>query len=459
MNRIESRAAFSLAGIFSLRMLGLFMIYPVFTFYAQNLTGSTPTTVGLALGAYGLTQAILQIPFGFASDRIGRKRMIALGLLIFAAGSVVAALSTTIYGVIFGRILQGAGAVGSTILALNADLTHEESRTKAMATIGLTIGLAFALALVAGPLLNAWVGVPGIFWFTALLAIAGIAVLYLVTPTPRNVRSHRDTQAVPALFGRVLADGELLRLDFAIFALHAILTASFIALPNMLRGVLGIHQDWQWIIYLPTLAVSVALMIPAVILAEAKRRMKPVFVASVAVLCLTPAVFAVYRDSLVEILVLLTLFFAAFNIMEASLPSLISKVAPADAKGTAMGIYSSSQFLGIFIGGTVGGWAYGFLGEPGVFGFCALVGAVWLIVAISMPQPRFARTHMVNVGVIGDDEARRLAAEIETVDGVFEAVVVPDDEVAYIKFDGKVVAPDALNRFARPSHDAAAQSA
>lgn len=447
MNKLETRAAFSLAGIFSLRMLGLFMIYPVFTFYAKGLTGSTPTTVGLALGAYGLTQAILQIPFGFASDRIGRKRMIAVGLLIFAFGSVVAALSGSIYGVILGRILQGAGAVGSTILALNADLTREESRTKAMATIGLTIGLAFALALVAGPVLNAWVGVSGIFWFTAILALLGIAVLYAIVPNPRAARSHRDTQAVPALFKRVLTNSELLRLDFAIFALHAILTASFIALPNLLLNVMGIHQNYQWIVYLPTLALSVAIMIPAIIVAEAKRKMKPVFVSSVVVLLLAPAILALYHQSLWLILVLLTLFFAAFNIMEASLPSLISKVAPADAKGTAMGVYSSSQFFGIFIGGTVGGWAYGVGATSGVFTFCAIVAAVWLVIAATMPKPRFARTHMVNVGRVDDDHARRLAGEIEAIAGVFEAVVVPDDGVAYIKFDGKMVEPDVFNRF------------
>lgn len=448
MNKLETRAAFSLAGIFSLRMLGLFMIYPVFTFYAKDLTGSTPTLIGLALGAYGLTQALLQIPFGFASDRFGRKRMIAAGMLLFALGSVVAALSGSIYGVIFGRILQGAGAVGSTILALNADLTREESRTKAMATIGLTIGLSFAVALVAGPVLNAWIGVSGIFWFTACLALIGIAVLYTVVPNPPLARSHRDTQAVPALFKRVLSNPELLRLDFAIFALHAILTASFIALPNLLLNVGGIHQDYQWVVYLPVLALGVALMIPTIIVAEAKRKMKPVFVGAVAILFVTQVVLAFYHSNLTLIIVLMVFFFAAFNTMEASLPSLISKVAPADAKGTAMGVYSSSQFFGIFVGGTIGGWAYGADGTSGVFTFCAIVAAVWLVVAATMPKPRFARTHMVNVGRISDSEARRLAGEIETIDGVFEAVVVPDDGVAYIKFDGKVVETDVFSRFA-----------
>ena len=445
MNKIETRAAFSLAGIFSLRMLGLFMIYPVFTFYANGLTGSTPTTVGLALGAYGLTQAMLQIPFGFLSDRVGRKRMIAFGMLLFALGSVVAAMSHSIYGVIFGRILQGSGAVGSTILALNADLTREESRTKAMATIGLTIGLSFAVALVAGPVLNAWIGVSGIFWFTACLALLGIGVLYSVVPNPPLARSHRDTQAVPALFKRVLTNSELLRLDFAIFALHGILTASFIALPNLLVNVVGIHQNDQWMIYLPVLLLGVALMIPTIIVAEAKRKMKPVFVTAVAILFITQAVLAVYHSNVVLIVVLMVAFFAAFNTMEASLPSLISKVAPADAKGTAMGVYSSSQFFGIFIGGTIGGWAYGVDGTSGVFTFCAILSAVWLVVAATMPAPRFARTHMLKVGPLSDEQARRLAAEIEAVNGVFEAVVVPADGVAYIKFDGKIVEPETLN--------------
>lgn len=454
MNKFETRAAFSLAGIFSLRMLGLFMIYPVFTFYAKGLSGSTPTLIGLALGAYGLTQALLQIPFGFLSDRFGRKRMIAAGMLLFALGSVVAALSGSIYGVIFGRILQGAGAVGSTILALNADLTREESRTKAMAIIGLTIGLSFAVALVAGPVLNAWIGVSGIFWFTACLALVGISVLYGVVPNPPRARSHRDTQAVPALFKRVLTNSELLRLDFAIFSLHAILTASFIALPNLLLNVGGIHQDYQWVIYLPVLVVGVALMIPTIIVAEAKRQMKPVFVGAVAVLFITQAILAIDHSSLILIVALMVLFFAAFNIMEASLPSLISKVAPADAKGTAMGVYSSSQFFGIFVGGTIGGWAYGAGGTSGVFTFCAIVAAIWLLVAATMPKPRFARTHMVNVGQISDSEARRLAGEIETIDGVFEAVVVPDDGVAYIKFDGKMVDTDAFSRFSVQPADA-----
>ncbi|GAB3680221.1 MFS transporter [Salinisphaera aquimarina] len=447
MTKFETRAAFSLAGIFSLRMLGLFMIYPVFTFYANRLDGSTPVTVGLALGAYGLTQAMLQIPFGMLSDRFGRKPMITIGLVIFAFGSVVAAMSGTIYGVILGRVLQGAGAVGSVILALGADLTREEVRTKTMAVIGMTIGLSFAVALVVGPLLNAVVGVSGIFWLTAVLALLGIGVLYGVTPQPTALRSHRDTGAVPALFARVLGDGQLLRLDFGIFSLHAILTASFIALPNVLHDVLGIDQAHQWMVYLPVLLASVALMVPMIIIAEAKRKMKPVFIGAIVVLGMSQVALLMWHASLVELVIVLTLFFAAFNTMEASLPSLISKVAPAEAKGTAMGVYSSSQFFGIFIGGTVGGWAYGIDGPSGVFIFSAIAALLWFAVAVTMKAPRFTQSRMLKVDVADKAEADRLTAELLGQPGVVEAVVVPEDGVAYLKIDSERADDVDLDKF------------
>ncbi|MES1926164.1 MFS transporter [Salinisphaera sp. T31B1] len=452
MTKFETRAAFSLAGIFSLRMLGLFMIYPVFTFYANTLEGSTPVTVGLALGAYGLTQALLQIPFGMLSDRFGRKPMITVGLIIFALGSVVAALSGSITGVIIGRVLQGAGAVGSVILALGADLTREEARTKTMAVIGMTIGLSFAVALVVGPLLNAVVGVAGIFWLTAVLALLGIGVLYAVTPQPIALRSHRDTGAVPALFARVLGDAQLLRLDFGIFALHAILTASFIALPNVLHDVIGIDQAHQWMVYLPVLIASVVLMVPMIIIAEAKRQMKPVFIGAIATLGLTQIALLVWHASLVELVIVLTLFFAAFNLMEASLPSLISKVAPADAKGTAMGVYSSSQFFGIFIGGTVGGWAYGLDGPSGVFIFSAIAALLWFGVAVTMKAPRFTQSRMLRVEVADRADARRLTEQLLAQNGVVEAVVVPEDGVAYLKIDSAQADEVDLDKFSeRPA--------
>ncbi len=397
MNENERRAAGSLASVFAVRLLGLFMIYPVFEAYARGLHGATPAMIGLALGAYGLTQGLLQIPFGLLSDRIGRKIMITIGLLFFAAGSVVAARASTIEGVLIGRILQGAGAVGSVILALVADLTRPEVRTRAMAMVGVTIGLAFFVAIVLGPVLNALIGVPGIFWLTALLAFVGIGITLGIVPRPEQLSVQREAEAVPALFARVLRDRELLRLDVGIFSLHAILTASFLAVPAVLGAAFGVGTNHEWMIYLPVLVVSVALMVPAVILAERGGRMKEVFIAAIVVLLASVLVLGFAGHDIVAVLVTLTLFFAAFNAMEAMLPSLVSRFAPPDAKGTAMGLYSSLQFLGIFAGGAIGGLAASLAGPRGVFVFTALVALAWLATAIAMPRPAPSRARGAGV--------------------------------------------------------------
>src|SRR3974390_1660395 len=354
MDKLEFRAASSLAVVFSVRLLGLFMIYPVFEAYANGLSGATPYLVGEALGIYGLSQGLLQIPFGLLSDRYGRKSMIVLGLILFGIGSAVAAMSTSIGGVIFGRVLQGAGAVGSVILALVADLTKEENRTKAMAMVGITIGASFMIALVAGPILAHFIGVRGIFWLMVALALAGIAITEFVVPAPRLVRVHRDAEAVPALIGAVLRDRELLRLAFGVVAPHAMLTASFLVVPGLLRGTLALSVQNDWMVYLPVLLVSIAVMVPAIVVAEKHRRMKGVFVAAVGALAASQAMLYLGGGNLFVLLVALAVFFSGCNVMEASLPSLITKAAPPDAKGTAMGLYSSLQFLGIFVGGVAG---------------------------------------------------------------------------------------------------------
>ena len=437
MQKQEFRAAVSLAAVFSVRLLGLFMIYPVFAAYARNLSGASPYLIGEALGIYGLTQGLLQIPFGLLSDRLGRKVMIVFGLVLFAAGSAIAALSSSIGGVIVGRALQGSGAVGSVILALVADLTVEENRTKAMALVGITIGASFMVALVAGPIAANFIGVPGIFWLMVALALVGIVITEFAVPNPRHVSVHRDAEAVPALIGAVLRDRELLRLDFGIFALHAMLTASFLVVPGLLGATLNLPVRDQWFVYLPVLIVSVVVMLPAIIVAEKYRRMKGVFVGGVVALGASQLMLYFGAGNLFVLLAALVVFFSAFNVMEASLPSLITKAAPAEAKGTAMGLYSSAQFLGIFIGGIIGGFAHQHGGNAGVFVLTTAITLAWLLAAATMAQPSYLTTRLLPIvgGRNGDPET--LAARLREVPGVAEAVVIADENLAYLKVDSR----------------------
>jgi MFS family permease len=433
----EFRAAAALAAVFSVRLLGLFMIYPVFAAYAGALAGANPYLIGEALGIYGLSQGLLQIPFGLLSDRVGRKVMIVLGLILFGAGSAVAAVSTTIGGVIIGRALQGAGAVGSVILALVADLTGEDSRTAAMAMVGITIGASFIVALLAGPVVANFIGVSGIFWLMVALALVGIAITQFVVPNPPRIRVHRDAEAVPALLGAVLRNRELLRLDVGIFALHAMLTASFLVVPDLLRSTLGIGVHDQWIVYLPVLVVSVAAMVPAIIVAEKYRRMKGVFVSAVAALVVSQIMLFYGSGNVFALLAALIVFFSAFNVMEASLPSLITKVAPPDVKGTAMGVYSSLQFLGIFVGGIIGGMAHQHGGSAGVFALTTALAVIWLVVAAGMAQPSYLTTRLLPIAENKLSDAAGLVTRLRQVPGVIEAVIIAEENLAYLKVDSK----------------------
>src|SRR5579872_5887256 len=437
MQKQEFRAAGSLAAVFSVRLLGLFMIYPVFAAYAGGLRGANSYLIGEALGIYGLTQGLLQIPFGVLSDRIGRKIMIVIGLLLFGIGSAVAAVSISISGVIIGRALQGAGAVGSVILALVADLTSEEARTAAMAMVGLTIGGSFLVALVAGPIVASFIGVPGIFWLMVALALVGMAITQFVVPNPQRIRVHRDAEAVPALLGAVLRNRELLRLDVGIFVLHAMLTASFLIVPELLRNTLGVAVHDQWIVYLPVLLISVAAMVPAIIVAEKYRKMKGVFVSAVLALAASQIMLFFGAGNVFVLFAALVVFFSAFNVMEASLPSLITKVAPPDVKGTAMGVYSSLQFLGIFIGGVIGGMAHQHVGGASVFALTAALAAIWLVVAAGMAQPSYLTTRLVPIAESRLSDTAGLAAKLRQVPGVAEAVIIAEENLAYLKVDSK----------------------
>ena len=444
MSAAERRASMALAGIFTLRMLGLFLILPVFSLHADSYHGYSPALAGLAIGVYGLTQAAFQIPFGMLSDRIGRKRVIVAGLLIFAAGSVVAALAETMWGVIAGRALQGFGAIGAAVIALTADLTREEQRTKAMAVIGVSIGFAFALAMVAGNALTGLIGLAGLFWLTAALALAGIVVLHRCVPAPPTTRFHRDVEPVPAQFREILADGQLLRLDAGIFVLHLILTATFVALPLALRDSAGLPAGGHWKVYVPVLLASVLLMVPFVLYADRRNRLKQVFLAAVAGLAAAEAGLAWFGDGVAVLAALMVLYFTAFNVLESCLPSLVSRFAPPDKKGTALGFYSTAQYLGAFTGGLCGGWLHGRLGIGAVFWFCAALVLVWFVAALGMRNPRPLTTRLLRVDGVSEAGAAELARRLREVRGVAEAIVVVEDAVAYLKVDRRTLDAEAL---------------
>ena len=444
MTSVERRAAISLASIFAIRMLGLFMLFPVISLYQDKLVGATPALIGFAIGVYGLTQGLLQIPFGLLSDRFGRKPIILIGLLLFAFGSVIAAMSDSVYGLIAGRAIQGCGAIAAAIMALAADLTREENRTKAMAMIGMSIGSAFALALVLGPLFDHWFGLSGLFWFTAIMAVGGMAILMFVVPNPVSQKVHRDAEAVPAQFKNILKNTQLLRLDVGIFMLHMILTASFVVFPLILKNELGLVPQHHWWVYLPVLFLSVAAMVPFIIMAERRKRMKKVFLGGIFFVALAQLGLSFWYEQFWLAVFMLFIFFTAFNLLEASLPSLVSKIAPPESKGTAMGFYSSSQFLGAFLGGSVGGSIHGAMGYSSVFLLSAIMGLVWLVIASSMKEPRYLSSYLLNMGAVAEDQVDVLAAELSTIAGVAEAVVIAEDGIAYLKVDTKVLDEERL---------------
>ena len=437
---LERRAVFSLSGLFSLRMIGLFMILPVFSVYGTTLSGATPLLIGLAVGAYGLAQLMFQIPFGLMADRYDRRRLILIGLALFAFGGVLAACSTSIWGVIAGRFLQGSGAISAVVMALMSDTVREENRTKAMATVGMSIGASFAIAFVLGPVLANALGLSGLFAATAIMGVMAIFIALKFVPRAAIARRQLPLRYREQLLA-LWRHRDLSRLNMGIFTLHLVMTACFVAIPPLLvdAGLPVAKHGW---LYLPVMLLAFIALIPAVIVAERQQRMKEVFL--FAIITLSLAMLALSQaHGLVALISAVCLFFFAFNLLEALLPSLVSKVSPAGSKGTAMGIYSSSQFLGAFLGGILGGLSQSLPGQMSIFWILAIVVLLWLGRAVGMNQPRYSKS--LTLQPLSDVALTTEQIEaLQALAGVEELVHLPDEAVVYLKVDPKQWADSAL---------------
>lgn len=444
MTPVELRATWGLGTVFSLRMLGMFMVLPVLTTYGMALQGASEALIGLAIGIYGLAQAVFQIPFGLLSDRIGRKPLIVGGLLIFVLGSVIAALTTSIWGIILGRALQGSGAIAAAVMALLSDLTREQNRTKAMAFIGISFGITFAIAMVLGPIITNALGLHALFWMIAVLATSGIVITLLVVPSASNHVLNRESGMVKGSFRDVLSNSRLVKLNFGILCLHILLMSSFVALPGQFERA-GLPAAEHWKVYLVTMLIAFVSVVPFIIYAEVKRRMKRVFIFCVALMLVAEVVLWLAGGHFWTLVIGVQLFFVGFNLMEAILPSLVSKESPPGYKGTAMGLYSTSQFIGVAIGGSMGGWVFGNFDAQSVFVVGAVIAAVWLLVSVTMQEPPYVSSLRITLDACTLDK-NELEQKLKTEPGVTAVFILPEEQSAYVKIDSKITSRATLEK-------------
>lgn len=438
MTSTERRAVMSLSSIMALRMLGLFMILPVFALYARQLEGSTPFLIGIAMGIYGLSQAIFQIPFGLLSDRIGRKPVIAAGLLLFAAGSLLAAKTENMMIMILARCLQGTGAIGGTLLAMIADLTQEEHRTQSMAIAGITIGVSFSIAMLIGPILIAWMPIKDLFLIAFFLSGIAMVLLYWVVPTTQSRHWHRDSEPELKALKQLVVNPELLKLNAGIFILHAIFTASFLVIPLSFKQFSGFNANDQWIIYLPTLLIAFLFSLIVIRQAEKKHFIKPYFLSGIGLLAIAELLLWIMPHHFLFALLGLGLFFIGFSLLESFLPSLISRTAPANKKGTALSLYSCAQFSGIFVGGVLGGGLFSHFGLNSVYLFCILFSLCWLALTHNMQTPQHFITEKLRLPA-QSPHFDKIAAELSHIPGIIEATFIAEDGIAYLKMEKKAV--------------------
>ncbi|WP_404401297.1 MFS transporter [Idiomarina seosinensis] len=437
LNKTEKKASVALASVFGIRMLGLFLIMPVLAIYAREYPDYSAFLMGVTLGAYGLTQALLQIPLGMLSDRIGRRPVIVGGLVVFIIGSVVSAMADSLWMVAVGRAIQGLGAIAAAILALAADISREQQRTKVMAIIGMCIGLAFAIAMVAGPLLAAWIGLSGVFWFTALTGVLGIIVLMLSVPKMNTRSARRDALPVASEFRQVLRNGQLWQLNAGVFVLHAVLTAWFITLPTQLQAA-GFEPSLHAWFYLPTLLLSIAVMVPMIIRSSRSDQQVFWFRLALALLIVAIAIAGFGGGGSWSLLVALVIFFSGFNYLEASLPSLLTRIAPPGSKGSASGLYATCQFLGAFIGGAAGGWVLQHYQITGLGSAVLVLLGLWLALTSLMKNPKAVTNVALSMAAVpSKQEIEALNDKLLAIAGVEEIRYAEDDNISYLKVDKK----------------------
>ena len=435
MNALERRSTFALSSIFALRMLGLFMIIPVFSVAGQSYEYATPALIGLAVGIYGLTQAILQIPFSLIADRYSRKPLVVLGLLLFALGGAIAAMSDTIYGVIIGRAIAGGGAVSAVVMALLADVTREENRMNAMAVMGMSIGLSFVVAFTMGPWVTGLVGISGLFWVTTVMGLAAIAMLLMV---PKVTRHHKNfQQGYLEQLKQVLKMGDLNRLHISVFTLHLLLTAMFIYVPSQLIEVAELPLSSHGWVYLPLLVVSLFFAFPSIVLAEKYRKMRSIFLTAIGGIILGLLFMIFGFESKYVLIGGLGLFFIAFNVMEALLPSWLSKAAPIQSKATAMGVNASSQFLGAFFGGIIGGQLLLLNNTSLGWSILSAIAIIWLLMSFGLAQPRYLSSLVLRLPE--SKQTDEWTSQLLAIRGIEEVVVMSEQQVAFVKVDKQQV--------------------
>ncbi|PPI87710.1 MFS transporter [Candidatus Pantoea edessiphila] len=445
LNITEIRASVGLGMVFSLRMLGMFMVLPVLTTYGMSLHHANKTLIGIAIGIYGFTQALFQIPFGLISDRIGRKQLIFFGLSLLILGSLISANSYSIWGIIFGRALQGSGAISAVVMALLSDLTREQNLSKVTAYIGINFGITFAIALIISPIVTREFGLHALFWIITLFTIICIIIVMFFVPQETNHKFNREIGIMSNSLLKILTNDKLIKLNISIFLLHTLLMCILIVLPNQLQ-YLGFPVSRHWEIYLITMIISFSLVMPIIIYAERNKCIRHIFLFGITIILLSEIALRNSINSFWILIIGLQFFLFAFSLMEAIIPSLVSKESPLGYKGTAMGFYSTSQFFGVAFGSSIGSWILTRFNIEGVFLFCILIAIFWLLISLNIQEPQYITS--MNITLSNKILAiSNLEEKIKKQPGISEVLIITAEKSLYIKIDNKITNRNKIEKF------------